>query len=444
MQMPKKIPTLIALLVLFFLIGVGSVAVQKITSVSTSASPTVEPKNVTVTNITDTACTIIWQTDEPATGVISLSGKTATNAPSYDDRDVSGKLQKYTTHSVTIRNLSPNTTYELSILSNGKKYPQTGKPYAIQTGPTINSAGPAFEPAYGIVKKFDGRPAEGAIILFSFDDSQTLSTLVRSTGSWMVPLNTLRTKSLTAYAQVPTEQSRLNGTVTVLLDGQKTDALIDSKNISPVPDITLGQTYDYRNYQAKNKTTTPALADAKKTLPSPTGIPVVLGEQTTKTTASPTPTSTSSIGGVSITAPTNNSSIVSTKPLIQGTGIAGKTVTITLGITKPQTGKATVGANGTWQYTPSGTLGEGKQSVTITTVDTNNKAIALTHNFTILKSGTQVLGDATPSATSIPTPTEEATLAAEPLPESGSTLPTFLLILVGAGLLIGGTIFFIL
>ena len=54
-------------------------------------------------------------------------------------------------------------------------------------------------------------------------------------------------------------------------------------------------------------------------------------------------------------------------------------------------------------------MAEGKQSITITTTDQHNQTKALTHTFEILKSGTQVLGDATPSATLVPTPTIDST-----------------------------------
>ncbi len=72
--------------------------------------------------------------------------------------------------------------------------------------------------------------------------------------------------------------------------------------------------------------------------------------------------------------------------------------------------------------------------------------------FEILKSGTQVLGDATPSATLTPTSTPtatvsatpeitpESTLAAQPVPTSGNELPTILLLVLGVGLIIGGGI----
>jgi uncharacterized surface anchored protein len=101
-----------------------------------------------------------------------------------------------------------------------------------------------------------------------------------------------------------------------------------------------------------------------------------------------------------------------------------------------------IGADGMWRYTPPKPLSEGKQSVTITTSDAKNQTVALTHVFEILKSGTQVLGEATPSATLTPTidmtPTPTSTLAGEPIPETGSPLPLLLLLILGVSLVSSG------
>ena len=72
----------------------------------------------------------------------------------------------------------------------------------------------------------------------------------------------------------------------------------------------------------------------------------------------------------------------------------------------------------------------------MTSLDASGKTVAVTHLFEILKSGTQVLGDATPSATLEPTPT--STLAGEPIPTSGSILPTLIIVFIGFGLLVAG------
>jgi hypothetical protein len=196
--------------------------------------------------------------------------------------------------------------------------------------------------------------------------------------------------------------------------------------------MILGKTYDFRKQQAR-------LPDGQA---APPQSPSVLGD-----TTSSKPASTKTIGLVS---PAQNASLATTLPLIAGTGIPEKTVSVVVGITSPVSDTTTVGADGIWRYTPTKPLGIGKQSVTATTVDERGKAVAFTHTFTILKSGTQVLGEATPSATLSPTPTATPSaspsatpsptpqLEGEPVPESGTSLPTVLMLMLGAGLVTSG------
>ncbi|MCJ7826532.1 hypothetical protein MUP56_02875, partial [Patescibacteria group bacterium] len=100
MSFPKKIPTLLALFILFFVIGAISLLVQKATSVQTNASPSEEPKNLMITNISDMSCKVIWQTTTPMTGLVTLTSKAQAPTTAKDERDLTGKLNAYTTHSV--------------------------------------------------------------------------------------------------------------------------------------------------------------------------------------------------------------------------------------------------------------------------------------------------------------------------------------------------------
>lgn len=430
MTFPKKIPTLLALFILFFTLGSISFLVQKATSNKLSASPSLEPSNLMITSVSDTSAKVIWQTAQPATGMITVSAKNSTKISAYDERDVTGKLMKYTTHSVSVKNLQPNTAYDIKVISGGKQFPEKGKTdYTLQTGPTImDTTAAGFEPSYGMVKIQDGKPASGGLLIVTLEDSQPISTLVTQSGSWIIPLNVIRTKDLSRYLPA---KSQMTETITVYYDTEKTEAITDTDNDAPVHDITIGTSSDFRNLESKNKSANSLSLNKTPQQKS------VLGDQTvsSKTTS------------IAITAPLQNASLVSSRPVIQGKGIPGKSVTLTLGLTKPVTGKTTVGANGLWSYTPTRAFTAGKQSVTITTTDENGKPVAVTTDFTILKAGSQVLGDATPSATiaiepTIATPTATpASISAEPMPEPGGSLPTILLIIMGIGMVAGGAIF---
>jgi len=439
MQQTKRIPTFLAILLLVATVGGIGYLFEGATRQGAKASLSIEPKSIMVTNLSDSSFTFTWQTDEPASGTILVTSVAGKKYSAFDERDITGKMGKYLTHSVTIRNLSPSTTYDVTVLSNGKKYPLEKKSFQLTTLPALSSEAPLWDPAFGTVKTSDGQPAEGALVYLNLEGSQTLSTLVRNSGSWIIPLSQVRTQDGTAFIQF---QDRMNEMMIVQLGRNESKITTDTLNDAPVPDVVLGEPYDFRGRDAKK--TTPATL-AKAIVPTTKPKQAVLGATDT------------TIAGISIATPVQGATLSSTKPLFTGIGIPGKTVTITIGITEPLIGSTVVGKDKLWRYTPKQAISPGKQSVTITTRDAKNKPVAITHTFTILKSGSQVLGDATPSGTitetptititDIPTPTIESTESATPtetiagdeMPTSGSYLPTMLLIMLGCSLLIGGS-----
>lgn len=435
----KKIPTLAGFFIIIILIIGISFGVELFTATQTKASGTIEPKNVTVTNMTDTSFSIVWETADPATGFITATGTNGKKLTAFDERDVEGKMDTYTTHSITLRNLSPDTSYNVVLFSNGKTYQHDGKPFMVKTPLSITSYQDSMlEPSYGVVKNLDGTAALGTLIILSIESSQQLSALVKPSGSWIIPLNTIRTKDLTAYIPV---KDRMTETITVSSGTKKIDIITDTLNDSPVPDVTFGEhtKYDFRGRDAKNKTTTTLAVNnaSQKT--------DVLGDQT-EVDSTPIKESTQETSSeIAIVVPEEESAIPSTKPLFQGKGIIGKTVNITLNGPSNSTGTTTVDAKGIWQFSPRDTLIPGSYTFTLTTTDETGKTVTKTTTFTVLKSGTQVLGDATPSAVldATPSATPTAELTGEPMPEPGTTLPTVLLIMIGL-VFLGGGVFIIM
>jgi hypothetical protein len=204
--------------------------------------------------------------------------------------------------------------------------------------------------------------------------------------------------------------------------------------------MIMGKSYDFRKQQAKS---------ASSPLAQISSPPQVLGDQTQPL-------------AVSLTSPVDGLALAFNKPLFQGTGVAGKEVRLVISANSTLSESITVRQDGTWQYTPTRPLREGAHTVSMSTVDGQNKPIKLSHTFTILKSGSQVLGDATPSATLsptvdispttsitatptqfasptatlIPTPTPTVDLIGKPVPVSGNGPGTLGYIVIGGGLLL--------
>ena len=431
MHFPSKIPTLFGILLVVIIVSVIAVGSETFLQTQTRASGSIQPASVTITNISDVTFTVSWTTPSPATGAISVTSGAFTSRVLFDDRDIKDQ-NKYTSHFVTFRGASPSTSYAVTILSDGKKNIDGNKPYTVKTAPTLTTSSGNLEPAYGTILNADKTPVKDALVYLTLDGSQMVSTITKPSGTWLIPLNLIRTQDLTSYLPIT---ERMNVNISVIGNGLSTTTVTDTLNDSPVPDMMMGKTYDFRRASAQTPGTPLALNPSPSITKTTTA---VLGTNSVKTANT-----------VALTIPAEGAALPTALPLIQGTGIPGKSVSIVLGITSPVGGSATVGPDGLWSYTPTKPLSAGAQSVTITSQDLTNKPVAITHQFTILKSGTQVLGDATPSATLTPiatetaTPTPESTLAAQTPPTSGNELPTIILLLLGAGLMLGGGVAFI-
>lgn len=397
--MPQKIPTFVGIVLTIFIVGVIAFFVEQVIRIPSNATGSKEPRNIQVTNISDTSFSVSWLTTDPATGLISVETSEQRSTPVYDDRDVTKKLGLYTTHSTVFRNATPNTQYWIKILSNGQTYPQ-GTPLSIRTGPVLPTDKKlgTLEPAYGTIMTAANGPASGALVYLTLEDGQTLSAVTGKSGTWLIPLNITRTKQLNAYM---TPSNRMTETIQVYLNTDQTTAITDTLNDSPVPDMILGKSYDFRKQQAKTEGTPVAVAATT---------PTVLGDQTKNYI-------------VLLESPADGAALTFTRPLFQGTGIPGKSIKIFISPNPTLSDSIVVESDGTWTYTPPRALGEGDHTVTITSLDQQNKNIKISHTFKILKSGTQVLGDATPSATLSPTiePTPLPTMESSPIPEPTPT-----------------------
>jgi hypothetical protein len=439
MRRPIKIPTVIGILLVIAIVLAVSVVFEQLSRKMTTATGSVKPENVAVANVTDSSFTISWTTNLDATGAVIVSTNAWKSNVSYDERDLASDgnghhLSSSITHSVTVRDLTSDTAYDVRILSNGKAFDGITPTKSVKTAPQITGNTSLLEPAYGTVLASNNAPANGALVYLTLEGGQMLSAVSNSQGAWLIPLNLARTSDLSAFLP-PTD--RITETILVRLGDQETTATADTLNDSPVPEMVMGKTYDFRKQQAQE----PQESSLAYGTNPESQFPDVLGDEA-KTDGS---------YSVTLTQPENGAAIPTALPLVAGTGIPGKTVAVTLGISQPFTGTTVVEANGLWNYTPTKTIPPGKQSVTITTVDATDRSVAITHVFEILKSGTQVLGEATPSGTLTPTPTgyttptptlfiptptptfvttpvPTSTIAGEPVPETGDALPLIVIV----------------
>ena len=159
-----------------------------------SAGSDAQPKNVILSNLTESAATISWVTDTKSTGSVVLISNGKEQVPVYDDRSDNGK-DTYYTHIVTLKGLSNNTKYSFKILSGSTYYTmENGDNFSFSTA---NASSSMVSPAslIGDVKDADNNKDLLVYLIFTSSDgtkSYPVTPSVMSSGGWVIDLSTIR------------------------------------------------------------------------------------------------------------------------------------------------------------------------------------------------------------------------------------------------------------
>ncbi len=392
----KRIPTVFGIA---FVLGtvIGTIfLVQTGVIYLGGAAPADNPHSVRVTNISDKAVSITYTTETKVIGTVSIGQDKDSLQTILDERDQqSGTPQTYKVHSISIKNLKPNTSYVFSITSGATTYLNHDKYFSAQTAPTLTTAPTSQLPLTGKLVSPDGNNPEEALVYLTTDKGEVLSTLTKSSGIYTIPLNTFRTSDgknfFTFQPTTPLHILATNGDLTsqatVLLSGS-----------SPVPLITLSQTY---NFTASTQPVASNSAEATIGFPS----------FSANNALEATPV---------IITPKKDESFTDTQPRFSGKALPNQTITIEIHSSDVITDTIKTDAFGNWTYRPSTQLSPGNHTLTIMTKDASGILKTIEQSFTVFAAGSQVTQSATPSAT--PTVTKSPT--ATPIPTIIPTITT--------------------
>lgn len=454
----KRIPTLIGLLVLVVGLGAGLYLVGTATIIP-RASAEETPKEIKITNVSENGFTVSWITEIATTGFIRYGTESNhLDQTLSDDRDqLSGSVDPFLTHHVTVRNLQPETTYYFKLGSGTRRvlFDNNGKPYEQKTFGVLGTPPPA-DTVYGTVVTVEGVGAEGALVYVRLPGAKPLSAIAKSSGNWAVSLSTARTEDGSAYATYDRQSTTLELFVQAG-NGKTASAVTVTANDAPVPPIILGKSHDFRSdvpivedQEATSGALPPGadlsgdkLADATEASDSSSQFATdPLGEDKPKTSTFTLDILNPEMEGEKLTT---------VKPEIFGTSPKNVTLSIVVESTPKYTDEIEVGADGLWQWTPPANLTPGEHTVTISYTDSNGILQQVKRKFVVAAAaGPAAAGlpafEATPSGSASPSASPKA--SAPPrvsmpatdsgVPVAGVLTPTLLLVILGAALLSAG------
>ena len=409
----RRMPSLFGIFFLILAIGTIGWLSRNAILFGTKAALSTDPRDIQISNISDTSFTVSFITDAPTLGTVNYGQNGKTDQVKLDDRDQpANKPQQHTVHFITISNLRPSTKYSFSITSGAKSFLNNGSPYEIATAGTLEAA-TEKKLLKGKVTLDDGTVPNEAIVYTSTNNSQLLSALVKS-GTYDIDLANLRSKDLSDISNLnPDEVLKL---LIANANGQSHVSLLASQ-INPVPMIILSNDYDF--------------AVSSQPLPTP------IASESAGLSGTPAAFPTS-VGGTKnepqILSPQKEQTLKDQQPLFKGKAVPNENVTITINSTQSITTTVQSDANGNWQFRPDVPLEPGKHTITISTTDASGLLKTITQSFTVYAAGsqftepsvspTQISPTTTSAPTSAPSPTLGATMTPLPTTVTSTLTPT--------------------
>lgn len=434
----SKIPTILGIIILLAGTFLGVFYLNMTQVFRIGASPQEAPKDVRISNIADNTATISWTTDAESSDFLNW-GTSQNSLSQVLEEDSSGA--KYQVHSVTLTGLKASSPYYFKINSQGTTYDNNGIPWQLTTGPVLGLNSISY-PISGSVINASGNPEKRALVYLNVN-GYLLSTLTSDTGNFVLQLGNIRSSDLSSYPSIDPAQTLLQISITSPDGVSSVQVFPQSSN--PIPAIVIGQIYDLRSLQPNQNAQSP-------------GVDLQLPQTATPESKFNTETATGSGKTTSVILESLNEGevVTSTQPEFFGKGPAGETINISVHSETPVTDSVTIPQNGSWSWSPPEGLAPGNHTITITWIDTTGITRSLTRDFvvqageapafTASSSGATstssptatptVAPSASPTASPLasltPTPTSVATSSAEPIPVTGDSLPTALMVSIGS------------
>ncbi len=229
-----RFPTILGLSIIIMGLGAGVFLTLQQQTIKSKASADQNPKNIVIANLQDTSVSISWSTDVATNGFINY-GTTDISQVALDDLD-NDKPTPHQLHHVSIKNLTPQTKYQVKINSG-----ETTTDSFFSTAPE-DSAQNGFLPVIGTVVD-DNRPLTEGLVYLQIQGATPQSAIIKSFGAFLIPISSMRTNDLT---RIFSDRSASGQITVITANGQKATATISLSNIDgPIGPLKIGQDLDF-------------------------------------------------------------------------------------------------------------------------------------------------------------------------------------------------------
>lgn len=403
----KRIPTLLGISIIIIGITITSFLVKSGVIFIGQAQPIEIPQELKITNISDASFTVSYSTQDHVIGSVNFGKDKNLGSAAFDDRDQKVEsVIPHKIHSITVKNLAPQTRYFFSITSGQKTFLNNDVPFEVSTAPTLKtSPHPQILSLKGKAILQNGEKVTEAIVYATSQNGQAISTFVNEHGSYELSLGSMRTNDLSSYFTFG-ENTIIN--ILIENDTLKSNLFVSAYQ-ETIPTATLSYNYDF--------TIIPEPAASRSG--EPIGFPSIPVAEKSVLSAS--------TGVPQIILPKKDQEFSDQQPQFSGTAIPNGTIKIIINSPRPIETQVTADAFGNWKYRPTTALPPGKHTITITTKDAFGLFRSITQSFVVHAQGTQVNQSATPSATptlalpKIPTRTPTPTPIRTPTPSPTPT-----------------------
>lgn len=428
----KRIPTLVGVSLLVVALVISTVFFQQGLGIfSPRATAETTPKQVRITNVTDSSFSVSFLTVGDISGAVKFgTAEKSLKQTATDHRDgLSGTIGEYKLHYINVRGLQPNTTYYYVLnTGGGALFDNNGAPFKIVTARRSGSP-TAAKTVYGTVSNESGAPAEGAVVYVAIEGAGEMSSLVANSGSWAIPLSNARTVDGSEFAKI-TDETELKVFAQGPTASQTATGSISVAMAQPIPTLVFGQSAIAQEtaipeQEIAVETTQAITSSQSSSLSQVTPLETPTSSSSTALNIEPDATSSGEIKELDLTKISDAPmTVTTTQPVI--TGKAAPNVTVTIEVHSDTQINQQLIANGDGTFSLdiaslSQSLEPGEHTVTYSYTDPiTGQLVSETETFFVEpQSSTNVLAQATPRPTATPSPTPFGT--DNPFPIGGAT-----------------------